>query len=111
MSTKPSKSTAAPTRTDSSSALTRLANFLEVPVDSLRANALDLHYTKIGFRPGDLVNYGGGEAVYEVADIKHFPHGWMVGIYDEPPGNHVDWINPVSLVRIIVTTPDTPPES
>jgi hypothetical protein len=34
---------------------------------------------------------------YEVADLKRFPHGFMVGIYDEPPSKHVDYWNAESL--------------
>lgn len=34
---------------------------------------------------------------YEVAEIRQFPHGPMVGIYDEPPGDHVDFWNRSSL--------------
>ena len=45
--------------------------------------------------PGTMVKFGGG--LYEVAHTKAFPHGVMVGIYDEPPSKHVDYINPRSL--------------
>ena len=45
--------------------------------------------------PGTMVRYAGAD--YEVAHQKQFPHGRMVGIYDEPPGKHVDYINPRSL--------------
>ena len=45
--------------------------------------------------PGAMVKYGGTE--YEVAHQKQFPHGVMVGIYDEPPSNHIDYINPRNL--------------
>jgi hypothetical protein len=34
---------------------------------------------------------------YEVAEIRQFPHGPMVGIYDEPPSKHVDFWNASSL--------------
>jgi NTP pyrophosphatase (non-canonical NTP hydrolase) len=37
---------------------------------------------------GDKVKFAGG--VYEVAEIRRSPH--MVGIYDEPPSNHVDFL-------------------
>lgn len=42
--------------------------------------------------PGTIVEYAGSR--YEV---EEFPHGTMVGIYDEPPSMHVDYINPRSL--------------
>ena len=45
--------------------------------------------------PGSMVIYAGKE--YEVAHQKEFPHGVMVGIYDEPPGKHVDYVNPRNL--------------
>lgn len=37
---------------------------------------------------------------YDVAELKTFPHGPMVGIYDEPPSRHVDFWNPWSLHRV-----------
>lgn len=47
-------------------------------------------------KPGAFVNYANNK--YEVAEIKHFPHGLMIGIYDEPEhSDHVDYINPVSV--------------
>lgn len=53
----------------------------------------------IQFLPGDLVKTSAAsEAVYEVVCIKPFPHGLMVGIYDEPPSKHVDFWNPKNLV-------------
>lgn len=52
------------------------------------------------FKPGDKVRFGTGEAIYEVAVIKAFPHGFMVGIYDEPPGKHIDYLNPGSLTLV-----------
>jgi len=55
--------------------------------------------TNMMFAPGDLVKTSAAsEAVYEVACIKPFPHGLMVGIYDEPPSKHVDFWNPKNLV-------------
>jgi hypothetical protein len=33
------------------------------------------------------------EYSYEVAELKQFPHGIMVGIYDEPPSKHIDYWN------------------
>lgn len=47
------------------------------------------------FNTGDKVKYGSGESVYEVA-VPHGPHG-TVGIYDEPPGQHIDYVNADSL--------------
>lgn len=46
-------------------------------------------------QPGRLVKYGNAE--YEVAHQRDFPHGRMVGIFDEPPSRHVDYINPRNL--------------
>jgi hypothetical protein len=34
---------------------------------------------------------------YKVAEVRRFPHGYMIGIYDEPPSLHVDYWNPSSL--------------
>jgi hypothetical protein len=75
-----------------------LADILEMDVKDLRSDAIELVYMKVGFRPGDMVKFrAGGGMIYEVAAISHYPHGWMVGIYDEPPGNHIDFWNPSSL--------------
>ena len=30
---------------------------------------------------------------YEVAGTKNFPHGKMIGIYDEPPSKHIDYLH------------------
>lgn len=46
-------------------------------------------------RRGAIVRYAGSK--YEVAHQKQFPHGIMVGIYDEPPSRHVDYISPKNL--------------
>jgi len=46
-------------------------------------------------QPGRKVKYGNAE--YEVAHQRDFPHGRMVGIFDEPPSRHVDYINPRNL--------------
>ncbi len=43
---------------------------------------------------GDKVLYAGSE--YEVADIDEF-NGFMVGIYDEPPSFHIDYIRKDSV--------------
>lgn len=76
-----------------------LAEELGVQPDQLRSDALDLLYMKIGFAPGDRVFISNPAFTYEVAEIKKFPHGWMVGIYDEPPSKHVDFWNPSSLTK------------
>lgn len=34
---------------------------------------------------------------YEVAEIKKFPHGKMIGIYDENNSLHIDYWNPDNL--------------
>jgi len=44
---------------------------------------------------GATVEYAGSR--YEVAHQRQFPHGVMIGIYDEPPSKHVDYINPRNL--------------
>jgi len=37
---------------------------------------------------------------YEFAELKEFPHGMMVGIYDEKPkSNHIDYLNPERLLK------------
>ena len=51
--------------------------------------------SSVGLAVGDLVKYGPNS--YEVAEIRMFPHGPMVGIYDEPPSKHVDFLNPTSV--------------
>jgi hypothetical protein len=56
--------------------------------------------------PGDWVKLSpDSEASYEVA-ITHGPAG-MVGIYDEPPGKHIDYLNPKRLIR--TTQPEARP--
>lgn len=52
---------------------------------------------KTTIKVGDRVHYGEGSSVYEVAEIKEFPHGTMIGIYDEPPSKHVDYLHPSSV--------------
>lgn len=49
---------------------------------------------------GDTVFFAGG--LYEVANILQFPHGKMVGIYDEPPSEHIDYL---SASRLTATRP------
>lgn len=60
--------------------------------DALRAMAEE-------FPIGSFVHYA--SASYEVADIKPFPHGIMIGIYDEPPSKHVDYLRPEALEKVI----------
>lgn len=52
------------------------------------------------FRPGVLVRIGKGGYSYMVAEVKQFPHGKMIGIYDEPPSKHIDYWNPESLTIV-----------
>lgn len=50
------------------------------------------------FSVGDWVRISPhGQWDYEVAEIKMYPHGPMIGIYDEPPSKHIDFWNPSSL--------------
>lgn len=49
-------------------------------------------------KAGDFVRYAGSK--YEVAEVKQFPHGPMIGIYDEPPSKHIDYLQPGSVARI-----------
>ena len=50
------------------------------------------------FIVGDLVKTReDSEYEYEIAEIKRFPHGPMIGIYDEPPSKHVDFWSPKNL--------------
>ncbi len=54
--------------------------------------------TSTEIKQGDIVVYAGSE--YEVAEVKQFPHGMMVGIYDEPPSFHVDYVREDSVEKI-----------
>ena len=47
---------------------------------------------------GDAVFYAG--AFYDVAEIKDFPHGKMIGIYDESTSKHIDYINPSNVSNV-----------
>lgn len=49
-------------------------------------------------KTGEEVFYG--KSYYEVAEIKKFPHGIMIGIYDEPPGKHIDYLNPENIMKV-----------
>jgi len=55
----------------------------------MRAECVMKHAT-----PGSKVQYAGAE--YEVARVER----GMVGIYDEPPSQHVDFINPRNLTLL-----------
>lgn len=35
--------------------------------------------------------------MYEVANVSEFAHSKMIGIYDEHPSKHIDYIKPESL--------------
>lgn len=48
-------------------------------------------------RVGDFVTYGTG--VYEVADLNG-PSGF-IGIYDEPPGKHIDYLKRSSVTKTL----------
>ena len=41
-------------------------------------------------KKGDWIFFAG--SFFEVAEIKSFPHGEMIGIFDYP--NHIDYLNP-----------------
>lgn len=47
------------------------------------------------FKKGAIVRYGGSD--YEVAGNKVMASGLFIGIYDEPPSKHIDWIQAASL--------------
>ena len=47
-------------------------------------------------KAGEEIFYAG--SFYEVAEIAKFPHGKMIGIFDETKLNHIDYLNP-SIVK------------
>lgn len=49
-------------------------------------------------KSGQEVFFAGG--FYKVAEIKEFPHGIMVGIYDEPNSKHIDYLQPNSVNEV-----------
>jgi len=53
-------------------------------------------------KKGNRIYYAG--SVYDFATLKMFPHGVMVGIYDEPPTKHVDYLQPQN-VNIVYNCP------
>lgn len=46
-------------------------------------------------KKGDEIFYAG--SFYKVADLKEYPHGLMIGIYDEPGTRHIDYLRPDSV--------------
>lgn len=50
-------------------------------------------------KPGDTIFFS--DSFYEVAEIKEFPHGLMVGIYDDPATKHIDYLNPESINLVL----------
>lgn len=49
-------------------------------------------------KKGDKVLFAG--SYYEVAEVADFPHGPMIGIYDEPPSKHIDYLNASSIKKV-----------
>jgi len=41
---------------------------------------------------GSLIFFAG--YTYKFAEVKEFPHGVMIGIYDEHDTSHIDYLNP-----------------
>lgn len=54
--------------------------------------------TAKNLKQGNEVFYAG--AFYEVAEIKEFPHGIMIGVYDEPNTKHIDYLQPNSVNEV-----------
>lgn len=52
----------------------------------------------LDIKKGQEIYYAGG--FYEVADLKDFPHGKMIGIYDQPPTKHIDYLKPESVSNV-----------
>lgn len=53
----------------------------------------------MALKEGNEIYYAGN--FYEIAEIKDFPHGTMVGIYDEPPTKHIDYLNPSGVKEVV----------
>lgn len=54
-------------------------------------------------KQGDEVYFAG--AFYAFAELKEYPHGPMVGIYDErPKNNHIDYLSPDGLGEVLPCT-------
>jgi len=49
-------------------------------------------------KKGDEVFFAG--AYYDFAELKYLPHGVMVGIYDDKPTNHIDYLNHENLSSV-----------
>jgi len=47
---------------------------------------------------GDMVLFAG--YFYEVAEVKDFPHGKMIGIFDEKKTGHIDYVSPSSVSKL-----------
>ena len=39
-------------------------------------------------------------AIYEIAEVKDFPHGKMIGVFDQPSSKHIDYLNPQSVDEV-----------
>ena len=50
-------------------------------------------------KQGDEIYFAG--SFYKVAELKDFPHGIMVGIYDEPPTKHIDYLQPCNIMEAL----------
>ena len=53
----------------------------------------------INLQPGNEVCFEGN--FYIVAEVKVFPHGKMVGIYNEPQNKHIRYIDPKDIFIVI----------
>lgn len=49
---------------------------------------------------GDIILYANN--TYEVAYVKDFPHGKMIGIYDEKNSEHIDYLNPNNVQKVSI---------
>lgn len=50
-------------------------------------------------KQGSEVYYAG--SFYEFAELKKFPHGVMIGIYDEANSKHIDYLNVYSVKEVV----------
>ena len=57
-----------------------------------------LHGSDKAIKQGDEIYYAG--SFYTVAEIKDFPHGKMIGIYDQPGTSHIDYLQPRSVKEV-----------
>jgi len=37
---------------------------------------------------------------YEVSELPNFTNGFFIGIYDEPPTKHIDYLNPKNVMKV-----------